>query len=63
MVTVDRLPAAVTIGVPAGVFAAVCVATWIASRKRPGQNPVSWLSEHLAALFALIARAFGRKPT
>lgn len=63
MVTVARLPAAVTIGVPAGVFAAVCVATWIASRKRPGQNPVSWLSEHLAALFALIARAFGRKPT
>lgn len=63
MVTVARLPAAVTIGVPAGVFAAVCVATWIASRKRPGQNPVSWLSEHLAALFALIAQAFGRKPT
>lgn len=63
MVTVARLPAAITIGVPAGVFAAVCVATWIASRKRPGQNPVSWLSEHLAALFALIARAFGRKPT
>lgn len=63
MVTVARLPATVTIGVPAGVFAAVCVATWIASRKRPGQNPVSWLSEHLAALFALIARAFGRKPT
>lgn len=63
MVTVARLPAAITIGVPAGVFAAVCVATWIASRKRPGQNPVSWLSEHLAALFALIAQAFGRKPT
>lgn len=62
MVTAARLPAAVMIGVPAGVFAATCVATWIASRKRPGQNPVSWLSEHLAALFASIAHALGRRP-
>lgn len=59
MVTALHLPAAVTIGAPAGVFAAVCVATWIASRKRPGQNPVSWLSERVAELFATIARAFG----
>ena len=50
------VPAAVTIGLPAAGFMAVCVATWIASRKRPGENPVSWASEQVAALFAAIAR-------
>jgi lipopolysaccharide export system permease protein len=56
MVTSSRLPAAVTIGGPAALFATACMATWIASRKRPGQNPVSWLFERLADLFAAIAR-------
>jgi len=61
MVTATHLPAALTIGGPASLFATACVATWIASRKRPGQNPVSWLSERLADIFAAIARAFGRR--
>lgn len=60
-VTAAGLPAAVTIGVPAGLFAAACVATWMASRTRPGQNPVSWLSERVADLFATIARALGQR--
>jgi lipopolysaccharide export system permease protein len=61
MVTSTPLPAAVTIGGPAGLFATACVATWIASRKRPGQNPVSWLSERVAELFAAIARTLGQR--
>lgn len=61
MATALHVAAAVTIGAPAGLFATVCVATWIASRKRPGQNPVSWLSERVAELFAAIARTFGRR--
>jgi lipopolysaccharide export system permease protein len=58
MVSASHLPAIVTVGGPAGLFATVCVATWVTSRKRPGENPVSWLTEHVAALFAAIARAF-----
>ena len=61
MVTSTPLPAAVTIGGPAALFATACVATWIASRKRPGQNPVSWLSERVAELFAAIASTLGQR--
>lgn len=61
MVAASRLPAALMIGAPAAIFAGACVATWISSRKRPGENPVSWLSEHLAEHFAAIARIFGRR--
>lgn len=61
MATSTSLPAAVTIGVPAAGFATTCVATWLASRKRPGQNPVSWLSERVADLFAAIVSALGRR--
>lgn len=61
MVAASRLPAALMIGAPAGIFAGVCMATWIASRKRPGENPVSWLSERLSELFAATAQAFRRR--
>ncbi|USQ93922.1 LptF/LptG family permease [Caulobacter sp. RL271] len=61
MVTAANVPAIATIGAPAGLFAAACVATWMASRKRPGQNPVSWLSERLAEVFTAIAKAMGRR--
>lgn len=54
-----RLPAAVTIGAPATVFATACVAAWIASRKRPGQNPVSWLAERVAERLGATARMLG----
>jgi len=59
--TSPRLPAAVTIGAPTAVFATACVAAWIASRKRPGQNPVSWLAERVAEGFAAIARIVGQR--
>ena len=39
-----------------------CVATWISSRRRPGQNPGSWLSTRLAARLAAITRPLGRRP-
>ncbi|RRN64025.1 LptF/LptG family permease [Caulobacter sp. 602-1] len=57
MVSAARLPAAVTVGGPAALFAIICVATWVTSRRRPGENPVSWLTEHVAAAFAAVARA------
>ncbi|NQE61707.1 LptF/LptG family permease [Caulobacter sp. RHG1] len=63
IVAAIHLPAAVMIGGPAAVFASLCIATWVASRRRPGENPVSWISERIAALFAAIARAVGvRRP-
>jgi lipopolysaccharide export system permease protein len=61
MATSTHLPAAVTIGAPAAVFATACAATWIASRKRPGQNPISWLSERVAELFAAIVKPLGQR--
>lgn len=57
MVSAARLPAAATVGGPAALFAIICVATWVTSRRRPGENPVSWLTEHVAAAFAAVARA------
>jgi lipopolysaccharide export system permease protein len=61
MATSTHLPAAVTVGAPAALFATACVATWIASRRRPGQNPVTWLSERVAGLFVAIARTLGQR--
>jgi lipopolysaccharide export system permease protein len=60
--TSPRWPALVTVGVPAAAFATACVTTWLASRRRPGQNPVTWLSERLAAFFDAVARTLGRRP-
>jgi lipopolysaccharide export system permease protein len=61
MATSTHLPAAVTVGAPAALFATACMATWIASRRRPGQNPVTWLSERVAGLFVAIARTLGQR--
>lgn len=61
MASAANLPAALTVGLPAAAFAAICVATWMASRTRPGENPVSWLSEHIAALFAAVAKVLRRR--
>ena len=61
MATSAGLPAALTVGLPAVLFATICIATWVASRKRPGQNPVSWVTERIAALFAAIAEALGAR--
>lgn len=61
MVTGMHVPAIVSIGVPAGAFAMACIVIWVTSRQRPGENPVSWLTEHVAEVFAAIAKAFGRR--
>jgi lipopolysaccharide export system permease protein len=43
-----RAQALPAVGIPFGVFAALCVATFVSSRKRPGETPVSLLSERIA---------------
>jgi lipopolysaccharide export system permease protein len=48
MANSGRVPALPAVGLPFGVFAAICVATFVSSRKRPGETPVSLLSEHIA---------------
>ncbi|WP_374471732.1 LptF/LptG family permease [Phenylobacterium sp.] len=60
VVRATSVPAAAAIGAPAGLFGGACVATWIASRRRPGENPVSWLSEQVAAVFAAVGRMLRR---
>ncbi|HJV40095.1 LptF/LptG family permease [Caulobacter sp.] len=55
------LPAFLTIGLPTAVFATTCVTTWIVSRNRPGENPVSWIIDHIEALVVAIARVFGAR--
>jgi lipopolysaccharide export system permease protein len=52
-----RLPAALTIGLPVALFVGACAATWVSSRRTPGENPVSWIAEHIAEVFAAIAKA------
>jgi lipopolysaccharide export system permease protein len=55
LATAGRLPAWAAIGTPTAGFAAVCIWTFMVSRKRPGENPVSWLSDHIADLIVLVA--------
>ncbi len=55
------LPAIATIGAPAALFATACVATFVSSRRRPGENPVSWITEHIAEAAAFVAKAVGLK--
>jgi lipopolysaccharide export system permease protein len=56
LATAGRVPPAIAEGVPMAGFAAVCLWTFMVSRKRPGENPVSWLSDHLADVVVLIVR-------
>lgn len=43
-------------GVPFALFAAACMATFLLSRDRPGDNPVNWLAERAADAIALVRR-------
>jgi len=43
-----RAQALPAVGIPFAVFAVLCVATFVSSRKRPGETPVSLLSERIA---------------
>lgn len=60
MASSTRLPALLTVGLPAAAFAAICVTTWVVSRNRPGENPVSWVIGHLASLIAAIRQGTER---
>lgn len=53
---VGSASAAAAEGLPMGGFAAVCLWTFLVSRKRPGENPVSWASDHLADVIAVFVR-------
>jgi lipopolysaccharide export system permease protein len=47
LATNGRAAAATAVGVPFLIFAAICVATFVSSRKRPGETPVTILSERI----------------
>ena len=47
-----RADAAPAVGLPFAVFAAICIATFVSSRKRPGETPVSLMSERIAEVLA-----------
>lgn len=57
------LPALLTIGLPAAAFAVTCGATWIVSRNRPGENPVSWMIDRIETLVLAVGRMLGRRRT
>lgn len=64
LVTAGRLAAAPALGIPMALFLAACVTTFHLSRKRPGENPVTWLSERAGDLITLvIRRILGRAKT
>ncbi len=50
------IPAAVAVGAPTAMFAGACIATFALSRRRPGENPVNWLTERVADLIAALLR-------
>jgi lipopolysaccharide export system permease protein len=54
------LPASAAIGAPAGLFAGISVLTFLASRKRPGENPVNWMAERLGESIARAVRLMRR---
>jgi lipopolysaccharide export system permease protein len=47
-----RAPALPAVGVPFVAFAAICIATFVSSRKRPGETPVSLVSERIGDLIS-----------
>jgi lipopolysaccharide export system permease protein len=51
-----RADPAAAIGVPFGVFAAICIGTFITSRKRPGETPVGLFAERVGDLIRNLAR-------
>ena len=53
------LPAIITIGAPSMVFTTLCIAIWVTSRRRPGENPVSWVVERVGQVSAAVAKVAG----
>lgn len=50
-------------GLPFALFVTACVATFMVSRSRPGENPVNWLAERATDTLAMLVRRFrGNRP-
>lgn len=47
---------ATAVGWPTAAFATACIATFVASRSRPGQNPVNWFAESIGEAIAFFSR-------
>lgn len=56
MVGGGRVAAAPAMGIPFSVFVVACVATFAASRDRPGDNPVAQLTERIGDVLAVVLR-------
>lgn len=56
MVAAGRLWALPAQGLPFALFVAACLATFLASRDRPGENPVAWLAERADEVIATVIR-------
>jgi len=55
-----NLPASVAIGGPMAVFAGICIAAFVTSRRRPGENLVNWVAEHIGDALGALARRVRR---
>ena len=58
--TATRATALVAVALPAVIFAVICIATFVVSQRRPGENPVSWFIEHVAAVAQAVIKAVRR---
>jgi lipopolysaccharide export system permease protein len=56
-----RATALAAVALPALIFAAICVATFVVSQRRPGENPVSWFIEKVAAVADAVIKAVRRR--
>ena len=59
--TATRATALAAVALPALIFAAICVATFVVSQRRPGENPVSWFIEKVAAVADAVIKAVRRR--
>jgi lipopolysaccharide export system permease protein len=53
-------PAYASVGLPTVLFAAICLFMFLSSRKRPGETPLSLLSEHLGDIIHWVAGQWRR---
>ena len=58
--TATRATALVAVALPAVIFAVICIATFVVSQRRPGENPVSWFIEQVAAVAQAVIKAVRR---
>lgn len=56
LVTAGRIDAAPAMLTPLALFLTACLVTFHLSRKRPGENPVTWLAERAGDLISAVVR-------